>query len=81
MGRRGDRSSHLTRRTLLRYSAYGGLAACLIGSSWINGCSEKSARRNPPNIVLILIDTLRPDHLASYGYGIDTAPTIRRLAR
>jgi arylsulfatase A-like enzyme len=30
--------------------------------------------------VLILIDTLRSDHLASYGYGIDTAPTIRRLA-
>ncbi len=34
----------------------------------------------PPNVVLISIDTLRPDHLGCYGYGRDTSPEIDRLA-
>lgn len=33
-----------------------------------------------PNIVLILIDTLRADHLGCYGYHRDTSPTIDSLA-
>ncbi|MEO8505342.1 MAG: sulfatase [Acidobacteriota bacterium] len=35
----------------------------------------------PPDIVLIVIDTLRRDHLASYGYGRQTTPGIDRLVR
>ncbi len=35
-----------------------------------------------PNIVLIVVDTLRPDHLGSYGYQVrDTDPFLRRLWR
>ncbi len=33
------------------------------------------------NLVLVSIDTLRPDHLGSYGYGRDTSPELDRLAR
>jgi arylsulfatase A-like enzyme len=33
-----------------------------------------------PNIVLIVLDTLRQDHLACYGYRRETAPTIERIA-
>jgi len=33
------------------------------------------------NLVLISIDTLRPDHLGCYGYARDTSPSIDRLAR
>ncbi|MBN2587459.1 MAG: sulfatase [Candidatus Fermentibacteraceae bacterium] len=33
-----------------------------------------------PNVVLILIDTLRADHLGCYGYGRDTSPVIDSLA-
>ena len=33
----------------------------------------------PPNIVLILVDTLRHDHLSSYGYGRTTSPRIDAL--
>jgi arylsulfatase A-like enzyme len=33
-----------------------------------------------PNLVLVVIDTLRPDHLPSYGYARDTAPQIAKLA-
>jgi arylsulfatase A-like enzyme len=38
-------------------------------------------RVDPPrNLILIVIDTLRRDHLATYGYERDTAPTLRQLA-
>lgn len=34
-----------------------------------------------PNIILVSIDSLRSDHLRSYGYERDTSPTIDRLAQ
>jgi arylsulfatase A-like enzyme len=33
-----------------------------------------------PNIVVIAVDTLRPDHLGCYGYAKPTSPAIDRLA-
>lgn len=35
----------------------------------------------PPPIVLVVIDTLRPDHLPMYGYGRATARHLAALAR
>jgi arylsulfatase A-like enzyme len=40
--------------------------------------SEPDAPR--PDVVLIVIDTLRADHLGSYGYARDTTPHIDALA-
>lgn len=37
------------------------------------------AGRERPNILLVVVDTLRFDHLTSYGYGRDTSPNIERL--
>ncbi len=37
----------------------------------------RTAARARPNVILLSIDTLRADHLSSYGYGRDTAPKIR----
>jgi arylsulfatase A-like enzyme len=34
-----------------------------------------------PDIILISIDSLRPDHLGCYGHDRDTSPTIDRMAR
>lgn len=34
----------------------------------------------PRNVVLIVVDTLRRDHLQIYGYPRETAPTLGRLA-
>ncbi len=34
----------------------------------------------PPNIVLISIDSLRADHVGAYGYPRDTTPAMDRLA-
>ena len=36
--------------------------------------------RNKPNLLLIVLDTLRADHLSSYGYERSTTPNIDRLA-
>jgi len=33
-----------------------------------------------PNVVLISIDTLRPDHLSCYGYARSTSPNLDKLA-
>ncbi|HEX4495368.1 MAG TPA: sulfatase [Thermoanaerobaculia bacterium] len=47
------------------------------------GCSghphQRTARRD--NVVVVVIDTLRQDHLATYGYARDTAPFLGELAR
>ena len=37
--------------------------------------------QNRYNILLIVIDALRPDHLGCYGYHRDTSPSIDRIAR
>ncbi len=33
----------------------------------------------PPNVIVISVDTLRPDHLGCYGYPAPTSPNIDRL--
>jgi arylsulfatase A-like enzyme len=50
----------------------------LCGSAtFLASCSEDSSR---PNLLLISIDTLRPDHLGCYGYARPTSPAIDELA-
>ncbi len=39
------------------------------------------APRKPPNILLIVMDTVRADALANYGLPLDATPTIDRVAR
>jgi len=41
------------------------------------GCEHEAER--PLNVLLISVDTLRPDHLGCYGYGKETSPNIDRL--
>ncbi|MBW2314813.1 MAG: sulfatase [Deltaproteobacteria bacterium] len=56
-----------------------GSVACLVtlfGSA--SGCSHEE--RPPPDLVLISVDTLRPDHLGAYGYPRGTTPHIDALA-
>ncbi|HEX3554147.1 MAG TPA: sulfatase [Thermoanaerobaculia bacterium] len=59
-----------------------GLPALLvagIAALALAGCARRPATRD--NVVLVVIDTLRQDHLATYGYGRDTAPFLGELAR
>ncbi len=41
---------------------------------------ERLSGRDDVNLLFILIDTLRADHLGAYGYHRDTSPTLDRLA-
>ncbi len=43
------------------------------------GCA--APRTGPPDVVLIVLDTLRPDHLGVYGYERETAPFLADWAR
>lgn len=52
------------------------VAACLAA---LGGCGG-SAPLPAPNLILIVIDTLRADHLGAYGYTRPTSPNIDRLA-
>jgi len=42
------------------------------------GCGGEPGR---PNVLIIAVDTLRPDHLSCYGYRRQTSPNIDELAK
>ena len=52
----------------------------LICLTWVAGGSGCGAWRSRPNVVILLMDTLRPDRLGCYGYGRDTSPALDSLA-
>ncbi len=72
--------NQITRRKLLKSGLQAGLAMGLPSSLLMSGCSKSSGAKKP-NILFILIDTLRADHLPTYGYKVDTAPNLHRLAK
>lgn len=52
-----------------------------------NGSPEKTnlskvlgVGKNKPNIIIFLIDAMRPDHLSAYGYSRNTSPHINKFA-
>jgi arylsulfatase A-like enzyme len=56
------------------------LFICLFSSCQGKRSENSVFLKKKDNIVVILVDTLRADHLPSYGYGIDTAPYLTQLA-
>ncbi|MCA9751837.1 MAG: sulfatase-like hydrolase/transferase, partial [Gemmatimonadetes bacterium] len=69
--------------------ALGFIAAGTVGFSaifWHGGVGaarppSEPAPEDAPDVVLILIDTLRRDHLSGEGYALPTSPTLDELAR
>ncbi len=60
------------------------LLLLLIGAIMITGWYSQhrlATTINKPNIILITVDALRPDHLGCYGYKRDTSPNIDKLAK
>jgi len=43
-------------------------------------CAPRDGYRGPWNVVVVMVDTLRADHLGAYGYGRDTSPRFDALA-
>jgi len=44
-------------------------------------CAPDRRADAPPNVVLLVLDTVRSDHLGCYGYGRPTSPGIDAFAR
>ena len=59
------------------------LASAVTASGLMSACGGKDAdprlTEQPTNVILISIDTLRPDHLGCYGYEKDTSPALDLL--
>lgn len=53
------------------------LAACGDSASPSSGGNDGASK---PNVVVVVVDTLRPDHLPLYGYSTNTAPFLSALA-
>lgn len=64
----------MTRKQLISIAliAVAAIAAALVLRS--------SSSKLPPNVVLIIIDTLRQDKLSAYGFPEETSPEIDRMA-
>ena len=66
------------------------LVACSILALYLGSCRTERAAPGAPaataagaprwNVVLVLVDTLRADHVGTYGYGRATTPNLDRFA-
>jgi arylsulfatase A-like enzyme len=67
----------LTRRRFLQAGAAGAAGAALLPSA---GCSlDETGSREHMNVLLLIIDSLRPDHVGAYGSPVRT-PNVDALA-
>jgi len=65
------------RRLLLR--ARGWLLGC-VWLVWTASVSGGASPERPPNIILIVVESLRSDHVSCYGHALDTTPAIDAVA-
>ena len=66
-----------TRRVVI----IGCVTAFLLTACLINVFLTKVKERRPPNIIILLVDALRKDHMSLYGYPLKTTPEIDRFAQ
>ena len=76
------------RRLLLSFSALLALVPVAAGAVlWGDWVKERREARHPlppagsPNVLLIVMDTVRADHLSLYGYHRATTPKLEQLAK
>lgn len=81
---RSRRSSIL--RTSLPWISLASVVLLIAGFAWQSSSERRAMAALPapkpdsPNVVLIVLDTVRADHLSLYGYGRDTTPRLKALA-
>jgi arylsulfatase A-like enzyme len=56
------------------------LAVALAGLLFVCIAPPRTHSSSPPNVVVIVVDTLRADHMSLYGYARPTTPNLDRLA-
>lgn len=57
------------------------ISAALLASIALPARAEDAAAASRPDIVLVVIDSLRADHMGCHGYGRDTTPYLDAFAR
>jgi len=72
---RALRAFPIVRKSLPRSLAASLLAGCLLGL--LGGCGDGQPR---PNVLFVVIDTLRSDYCSCYGYPLPTTPVLDELA-
>lgn len=65
-----------------------GIVSCALGALFLivirGGVATSSSEEGPgarPNVLVVLIDTVRGDHVSAYGYARETSPEIDAIAR
>lgn len=77
----GPSAAHGIGRAALGWALAGLLATALAGCRGETGDLAGAPDAPPrPNVILVLADTLRADHLGAYGYARDTSPRFDELA-
>jgi arylsulfatase A-like enzyme len=77
----------LTRRELLRAGAAGGAGVAVLGAAGCDlfgdgdGSSAGAAARDRPNILVVIIDSVRTDHVGAYGGRHAFTANLNALAR
>jgi arylsulfatase A-like enzyme len=82
------RESAATQKLIRALPALAGIAGVLFvlvqGGAWLKEKVSTSqlpdAQGDTPNVIVIVVDTLRADHLSSYGYERETSPFMDGLA-
>jgi len=72
VGGRGERTAKRCVRRLCDRTAL----AFVFVALGLSACGSQA----PPNLLIVVVDTLRRDHLGAYGYERDTSPHIDALA-
>jgi arylsulfatase A-like enzyme len=73
-------SANATRGSLTIAAIVLGLFLCLNVAPFLFKAKCASDSRRRPNVIYIMVDTLRADHLGCYGYQRSTSPNIDGLA-
>jgi arylsulfatase A-like enzyme len=72
----------LTRRDFLKVTGAGAAGATLLGASALSaGCGPQVNNNGETNVVLIIIDSLRKDHVGAYGNRWIQTPNLDALAK
>ena len=55
--------------------------ALLVALTPLGGCGGKEREPGSRQAILIMLDAARPDRFSCYGYGRETTPRLREIAR
>lgn len=86
LGRRLTRPGFIIMRLLLlaagalSWPLLAGFAGVYLATGYFS-LRASEMRAGKPDVILIMVDTLRADHLGCYGYARNTSPNIDRFAR